>query len=241
MKRVLVTRSEPGASETAERLVALGFQPIIEPVFEIEPTEGVTLPAFDALAFTSANGVRAFATLSPRRDVPVFCVGARTAEAARAAGFGDATSADGDVSALARLIPGALPQGARLLHSGNEESRGDLTGRLIARGIAAAFVATFRAAPAKSPGPALAAHLTGKPSFDAVLIHSPRAATILSEFLRPDFATIGATGGPAPMNIAAISEAAAEPLRQFARRVEIASTPNEEALLKALARLCDLG
>jgi uroporphyrinogen-III synthase len=238
MKRVLVTRSEPGASETAERLVGLGFQPIVEPLFDIEPIEDVSLPAFDALAFTSANGARTFAKLSPRRDVPVFCVGARTAEAAREEGFADVKSADGDVSALGRLISGALPTGARLLHSGNEESRGDLSGQLGGQTIAAVFVATFRAMPAKSPGPALAAHIKGKAPFDAILIHSPRAAKILSGFLTPDSAR---GESPAPMNIAAISEAAAEPLRQTARRVEIASTPNEEALLKALMVLCDLG
>jgi uroporphyrinogen-III synthase len=124
------------------------------------------------------------------------------------------------------------------LHSGNDESRGDLAGQLGAQGIDAAFVATFRAAPAKAPGPALALHLEGSASFDAILIHSPRAAKILSGFLTPDSAT---AGKPAPMNVAAISEAAAEPLRQMARRVEIASTPNEEALLKALSVLCDLG
>ncbi|HEV7693581.1 MAG TPA: uroporphyrinogen-III synthase [Hyphomonadaceae bacterium] len=238
MTRVLVTRSEPGASETAQRLVGLGFEPIVEPVFEIEPIDGVALPAFGALAFTSANGVRAFARLSPRRDVPVFCVGARTADEARAVGFANVTSADGDVSALGLLVGEALPPGARLLHSGNDDSRGDLAGQLGSQGIAAAFVATFRAAPVKSPGPMLAAHLKGSASFDAVLIHSPRAAKILSGFLRPDSATFG---NPAAMNVAAISEAAAEPLRQIARRVEIASTPNEEALLKALSVLCDLG
>jgi uroporphyrinogen-III synthase len=238
MKRVLVTRSEPGASETAQRLAGLGFAPLVEPLFEIEPFDVPHLPPFDALAFTSANGVRAFAKLNARRDVPVFCVGARTAEAAREAGFSGVTSADGDVDTLARVIPGALPTGARLLHSGNEESRGDLVGQLGGRGISAAFIATFRAVPSKSPGPILAAHLAGKPSFDAVLIHSPRAAKILSGFLTTDSATIG---NRAPINVAAISEAAAEPLRGKAQGLEIASTPNEEALFKALTVLCDLG
>ena len=55
--RVLVTRSEPGASETAERLAALGYTPIIEPVFAIEPI-AAAIPDFDVLAFTSANGAR---------------------------------------------------------------------------------------------------------------------------------------------------------------------------------------
>jgi uroporphyrinogen-III synthase len=245
MKRVLVTRSEPGASETAERLAAMGYLPIVEPLFTVEPIAGVALPAFDALAFTSANGVRVFAALSSRRDAPVFGVGARTAEAAREAGFSNVTSADGDVGALEQVILaspfGALPEGQILLHSGNEESRGDLVGRLVSRGISAGFVATFRAAPVKEPGPVLAVHLAGgRPSFDAVLIHSPRAAKILAGLLTPDS---GALPGalPGALNVAAISAAAAEPLVGSARRLEVAAAPNEAALLKALGVLCDLG
>jgi uroporphyrinogen-III synthase len=67
--RVLVTRSEPGASETAERLSAAGYLPIVEPVFTIEalPAE---IPEFDALAFTSANGARQFASLSRAATFP---------------------------------------------------------------------------------------------------------------------------------------------------------------------------
>lgn len=236
MKRVMVTRSEPGASETAGRLAAMGYLPIVEPLFAVEPMPNVALPAFGALAFTSANGVRVFAQLSSRRDVPVFCVGARTAEAAREIGFADVTSADGDVGALERLILGshlgALPAGRFLLHSGNEESRGDLVDRLVSRGISAGFVATFRAAPAEEPGPMLAAHLSGRASFEAVLIHSSRAAKILAGLLTPD---------SAELNVAAISAAAAEPLRGAARRCEIAARPSEPALLKALGVLCDLG
>ena len=101
--RVLVTRSQPGASETAARLKAMGYRPIAEPVFTVERLKA-ELPEFDALAFTSLNGVRVFAELSPRRDGPVFCVGARTAEEARKEGFSDVVSADGDVAALAKLI-----------------------------------------------------------------------------------------------------------------------------------------
>jgi len=226
--RILVTRSEPGASETAERLKALGYQPIVEPLFAIEPV-AASLPWFDALAFTSANGVRVFAKLNGRRSAPVFCVGARTTEAAREAGFADVTSADGDVAALAGLIAGRLPPKASLLHTGNEESRGDLAGQLTAAGREAVFVPTYRAAPVSKPGPALAVHLRGEPAFEAVLVHSPRGAAILAGL---------AASAPAPagLDVAAISPAAAAPLKSFAKRIEIASSPNETALLEALGR-----
>ena len=230
--RILVTRSEPGASETAVRLRASGFAPVIEPLFVIEPIAAsgdVHIPAFDALAFTSANGVRRFALLSPRRDVPVFCVGARTASVARELGFAGAISADGDVSALADLVVSRLPTGAKLLHAGNEDSRGDLAGHVQASGRNAEFLPIFRAIPVTAPGPALARHFSGEAKLDAVLIHSPRAGTILAD--------LAAASGGAGLPVAAISHAAAAPLLAHASAVEIAATPDEPALISALARL----
>ena len=63
--RVLVTRAEPGASATGRRLAALGYASIVEPLFILEPIN-TDLPQFDVLAFTSANGARAFASLSAK-------------------------------------------------------------------------------------------------------------------------------------------------------------------------------
>ena len=227
--RILVTRSEPGASETAQRLRAAGFTPIIEPLFAIAPIDA-TIPAFDALAFTSANGARQFARLSPRRDAPVFCVGARTAQAARDMGFADVVSAGGDVDALADLIVRRLAPGARLLHAGNVESRGNLAGRLSALGHISRFVAIFEAVPVASPGPCLSAVLAGNVRIDAVMIHSPRAAAILAGFVE-------SFGGRGRLPVVAISDAAAAALNGHAAKVEIAATPDEAALVSALARL----
>lgn len=227
--RILVTRSEPGASETATRLREAGFEPITESLFAIAPID-VEAPDFDALAFTSANGVRRFALLSPRRDTPVFCVGERTAQEARAAGYTSVMSANAAVGALAALIERNLLRGARLLHAGNEDTRGDLAGRLRASGYQASFLPIFRAVPVEAPGPLLAAHLAGQASFDAVMIHSPRAAAILAGF------TAG-TIGNAHLAVAAISAEAAEPLNGLADRIEVAAAPDGPALFSALARL----
>lgn len=227
--RILVTRSEPGASETAARLEAAGYEAIVEPLFAIVPIDA-TLPAFDALAFTSANGVRRFATLSSRRDVAVFCVGARTAQTAREAGFTNVTSADGDVAALSTLILAQLPAGTRLLHAGNEDTRGDLAGRLTSDGIAADFVALFRAEPVASPGPVLARHIAGEQVFAAALVHSPRGGEILAGMIR-------SAASPAPLAIAAISAAAATPLSGLAHSAAIAASPDEASLFSALASL----
>lgn len=105
MRPVLVTRAEPGASRTVERLRERGYTPVNAATAHIEHRRrAVELSGVAALAFTSPNGVDAFMRNSARRDLPVFAVGPATAAAARAAGFAQVTSADGDGAALARLI-----------------------------------------------------------------------------------------------------------------------------------------
>ena len=110
--RVWITRAEPGASRTAARLRDMGCEPLIQPLLAVEPLTPPLpdLDRFAALAFTSANGVAAFAALTPRRDRPVFAVGEATAGAAREAGFVAVRSADGDLTDLAGDLP--LPETA---------------------------------------------------------------------------------------------------------------------------------
>jgi uroporphyrinogen-III synthase len=228
--RILVTRSQPGADETARRLEALGYQPVVEPLFGLEHLPAVLPQQLDALAFTSANGVRAFARIDPRRDLPAFVVGGRTAGAAREAGFTEIVSAEGDVTALVALIRARLAAGSRLLHAANEDAVGDLAGGLRAAGIDTGFVPLYRAAPVSEPGPALRRHLEGHQEFDAVLIHSPRAAAILAGF-------VAASPMPAQLYVAAISAQAVRPLKDLPHGEAVAERPDEPSLLEALAHL----
>ena len=155
-------------------------------------------------------------------------MGARTAEAAREAGFAGVLSADGDVGALSQAMIAGLPAGARVLHAAAEDPAGDLTGRLARAGVSARHIAVYRAVEAREPGPALAAHLSGEQPLSAILVHSPAAGRVLARL---------SAGSGSPFDIAAISLNAAAPLRDAARRVEIANHPDEASLLSALERL----
>lgn len=225
---VIITRAAPGASETANRIVGLGFEPIVSPVSRIIETGEAFETDADALAFTSANGARAVARLEIARDRPVFTVGDATAEAARGAGFIDIRSANGDVDALARLLIDALPKGARVLHIGGEDMAGDLTGQLGAAGLRAARAVVYRAEPASSLSGAAVAAL--KAGGALVLIHSPRGARLFSALADGAGLSLDRTG------FAAISQAAAEPLARRGLMVEAASSPDEAGLLAALRR-----
>lgn len=61
------------------------------------------LAGVDGVIFTSENGVEGFARLSGWRGALAWCVGARTAEAARAAGF-EAVAGPGDAAGLLLML-----------------------------------------------------------------------------------------------------------------------------------------
>lgn len=223
IRRVWVTRAEPGAARTAERLTALGFTPIVAPLLTLAPLPGALdlVPAPEAvavLALTSPNGVEAFAPMAPRfRDHPVFAVGDATAEAARAAGFADVRSAAGDIHALARLIAAEAPPGP-LLAPGAREPAGDLPALLPDRPVQRLPVYA-----------AFETRALASDAFDAVMLHSPRAARALAADL-PRAASRSRTA-------VCISDAAAAPLHPFDfAEIRIAAAPDEAAMLSALGK-----
>lgn len=196
----------------------MGLEPIVAPLLRVErlTIEAPDLEGVAALAFTSVNGVEAFADLTDRRDRPVFTVGDRTAEAARAAGFGDVRSAGGAIGDLA----GLLREQARgvVLVPGAREPAGDIATLLAGSGVE------------PRPWPVYAAVETCAAAadvFDAVLIYSPRAGRALA-------ATAGAVQARNAVAVA-ISEAAAAPLQSLPfREIRVAAHPDENAMMSAL-------
>jgi uroporphyrinogen-III synthase len=182
-QRVWITRTQPGADNTAERVRAMGHEAIIVPLLTVRPVKEpeIDLRGVGALAFTSANGVRAFAEHCGERELRVFAVGAATAQAARAAGFHTVLSADGDVEALAEGIAARRSQmrGA-VLHPGAAEPAGDLAGALEKYGVEARRAILYETGPVKLTD-AQALSLVG---VDAALLHSPRAAKVLAGVLK---------------------------------------------------------
>ena len=222
---VWVTRAEPGAQATAGRLRAMGFDPVVAPLLAVRPVPGgpIDLNGVGALAFTSANGVAAFAARAAARALPAFAVGAATAAAAREAGFTQVTSAKGDVAALAPVIAARAPFAGEVLHPGAVALAGDLVGALATLGVPARALAVYETV-ARAPDAATAPLI---PRLAAVLLHSPRAARVLAAHL---------TDHPAPNLFAlCLSEAVAAPLRGSALAgVRAAPAPSEAALLALL-------
>lgn len=213
--RLWITRTRPAARDTADRVMALGHDPVIAPLLAVRVLAGESpVPAHAALAFTSRNAVAVWAGLSPHRALPVFCVGDATAEAARAVGFTDVHSASGDARALAALILETKP--GPVLVPGPARPAADLV-VLVGPEVPVLPRAVYETVEADIAAPA---------PIDGILFHSARAA---SAFARHHAAS-------APGLIAfALSEAVAEPLRALGfAEVRIADRPDEDALLDTL-------
>ena len=190
---------------------------------------GPFLDGVQAILFTSANGVRAFAEATSRRDFRAFAVGDATAAAARNAGFADVTSADGTVDDLAKLVIGRLkPRNGAVFHAAASVTAGDLQGLLEAAGFSVRRAALYEAVEAErlsvATRQAIAQH-----EIDAALFFSPRNA---ATFVR---LAAGLEEGCQHMVAVALSSAVAEKLAPLPwRRVAVAAAPNESAFLAAL-------
>lgn len=212
-----MTRAQPGAGRTAERLAARGFEPLVVPMLEIRPLSQAApdLSGIAALAFTSPNGVDAFTRLAGRPELPVFAVGDATARAARAAGWTGVTSALGAIEDLARLI--ADRAAGPVLAPGAREPAGDLPGLLAGR-VEVRRLAVYEALETRTTPPT---------DWDVVLVHSPRAGRAVA-------AALGVDGGRGRRAVA-ISANAAAPLQPCGfDRLDIAAVPAEPAMLEAL-------
>ena len=219
IRRVWVTRARPGADSTAERLATLGFTPVLAPLLAIRPLDArPDLTGVQALAFTSRNAVQVFAELLGDRAPPVFAVGDATAASAREAGFHDVRSAGGDLHALAALIR-AEGAGLSILHPCAAEPAGDLAA-LVGDTARVTPLAVYEAVETDATAPEV---------WDAVLIHSPRAARALA-------ARLSAQDARGRIAVVISSAAATRLSVRGLAEIRIAAAPTEDALLAALGK-----
>jgi len=237
--KALVTRPAEDAEALAARLRARGIEPVIEPLLTIRfAADGAkrlapALAAAQAVLFTSANGVRALAAATPRRDLAVFAVGDATAAAVRAAGFGSVESAGGTVADLARLVARRLrPGSGPLVHAAGAAVAGDLAGALGAAGFTLHRAVLYDAVPASrlSRG---TVDLMAHGRIALALFFSPRTA---ASFVRLA-AAAELAGACRAMTAIALSPAVAASLAGLEwGAIGVAPSPNETALLAALER-----
>jgi uroporphyrinogen-III synthase len=232
----VITRPLDEAEPLAAALQAKGYATLVEPMLRIVeiPAPIPDLKSYDALAFTSANGVRFFAARSPRRGLPAFAVGDRTAAALRDSGFTDVRVAAGDAEALGGVIRAASPAISRLLHVSGEATARDLAALVVA-GQSVDRLVLYSAIAADDFSPDLVAALYAC-TVGYVLFFSPRTASVFGTIV----AKLGLTEMICLSYALCLSPQVAANLADlpWADR-KIAARPTSEALLSLLPDVSD--
>lgn len=215
---VLITRPEPAGRRFAGQIAGLGLRCVVAPLQRIVPVphDAQALDRATGLVFTSENAVP-FA--GPGAGRPAFCVGPRTAERARVAGF-DVTEGPGDAAGLMPMLqdlgPGWVhPHGAHL------------AARLPMPGV---VVYDQQALPLPREGAAL---LQGAAPVILPLF-SPRSARLAAEAARDATAPLWIVPISPAAEVAWAGAGARPPLRS-----EVADRPDAEGIVHAIHRLLD--
>lgn len=227
--RLLLTRPLEDSRRLAESLERQGHSVLVEPLLSIEPLQPeLDLAGVQALAVTSRHGLLA----DPRLfDLPLFAVGAATAERAVELGYRRVAQADGDAAALRALLAEKLDPGAgAVLHLASEEPSS--LAPLVAAGFALRIARCYRARPAEAFSPACRDALAGN-RLDGAAFLSPRTAATFVRLARESGVTQSCRG----LTAFCLSAAVCGMLDSSAwRQVVVAARPRLEDLIAAIAQ-----
>ncbi len=228
MAILLLTRPYAGAARTEADIARLrpGTRIVTSPAMEIVPVPATIDLVPAGLILTSENGAEAAGRLGLPPGLPAWCVGTRTAEVARAAGFA-AINAEGDAEVLLQAILSA-PDAGLLLHLRGDHARGDIVPRLRAAGRAARDIVVYRQE--DRPLTAEAKEVLAGQVRVVLPLYSPRTAAIVAE------------QGPfsAPLHVIAISSAVARAAERLQpERISQIDNPSGQYMLSAIVDSLD--
>lgn len=231
---LLLSRPQDSAERFAREMRALGWAgPVmIAPLQRIalHPPARQDVAGARSLIFTSQHAVAAWQAAGLECDLPVCCVGPRSAEAAREAGFGDVRQAPGgDAVSLLAMIS-ADPPPAPMLHLRGQHVAMPLAQKLAARGIEARELVVYRqkALPLQQD----ARDLLSRPGDVVAPLFSPRSARLFAQALGavPRLA--------ARLHVVVISPACLQgAIADFVPRPRIACTPDAQGVAAELVAL----
>ena len=221
--KILVIRPQPGAEATAKRVRAAGLEPVVIPLFAIEPLAAHSfVPSeFDALLLTSGNAVRAAKdAILGCGGLPVYAVGSATAAALEHIGVQAGYVGNEGVD---QLLTVAESGGHKRLVWLAGEDRSDPE---LPENIELTVIIVYRSAALPLP-PDFARIVL---DCDAVMLHSARAATHFAQLC--DELEI-----PRQLvRIAAFSRTVADNAGKGWADIIVAPAPNDTLLLSEMQR-----
>lgn len=177
---VLVTRPFEQARAFAAEIIPLGALPVIQPLLDIEyiSLDFETISKPDAVIVTSLHAVKGRIFPVGWQDVPVYCVGEKTAESARISGAQMCVCGEGGVESLLPLIRLDIPRGSHILYLCGNHVTCDMTEALHDYKVEA--VIGYRASAVDTFQPDILAVF---PEIVYITLFSARTGRILSDLM----------------------------------------------------------
>ena len=231
--RLLLTRPREESETLAKKLRSHEIATDIDPLMRVEylPTGQIDMSEYQALVFTSANGVRAFSHLKQDQTLPAFVVGDKTANIAQQVGFKHVISADGDVNKLSWTIIDTLsPADGPLLYLSGVDRAGSLCDDLAAAGFKINHCEIYQTIAAEGLDPQTK-KLLNSASIDYIPFYSPRSALIFKGLIEK----AGLENTLANVSALCLSAAVAKEISSLDwKEVLTAGRPTQEDLLQMI-------
>ena len=229
---VLITRPTPEAEDFAASVANLGYGTLLDPLLTAQYFSVAEPSLPQAVVATSAH---AFATpaLPEWTRLPVFVMGENSKASARAAGYQNILSANGDFTALLKLIQATLVPGGQILYLRGETVRHDLQAQLPLFSIREEIVYAMRPAQ-QLRETTVAALRTGAPL--TVTLFSPQTATVFARLVDGH----GLIPALQRTNVLCLSDAVLESVYNLPwQRSGVAGQPDRQGMLAVLQTWMD--
>ena len=225
---LLLTRPEPQSQRFAAQFrqrFGADWPIVISPLMALVATAPVPdLAPFAGLILSSESAVAMLAGSGQKVTMPCYCVGARTADAARALGA-TVVAVGQDAAELAGMMTLLAPLG-RMVHLCGTHVAGDLANRLSSAGIETVSLAIYDQIAKPMTAQALSLLAGTRPLL--VPLFSARSAQLFQDQTR---------NSRAPLWVVAFSPAVSGAVTRPVARHRVAVRPDGAAMLDAMAEM----
>ncbi|MDG1438866.1 MAG: uroporphyrinogen-III synthase [Emcibacteraceae bacterium] len=184
--RFLLTRPILDSTTLGQKLLDQDQDVIIDPLMAVKslPLKECAFEKYQALVFTSVNGVRSFHEQFGVINKPLFVVGNKTENIAKILGFTDIKSADGDAEKLAEFLKSTLlPNDGPILYLSAKHVSHNLAELLMDYALKVERYIIYDMVPAKTLNQNSISALESQ-AIDYIPFYSKRSALIFIEIIK---------------------------------------------------------
>ena len=226
---IVITRPKEDSLYLIENLIKLGHEVTHLPVIKIEKlkTKKIDLLNYQAVIFTSSNGIRFMDIEKFNSKIKCFCVGRATELTAKQVGFVNTYTSEGTVDSLIELIMRTLDsKSGKLLYLSSEFISKDLDKDLINAGYSVDRISNYTSLPVEEVDTKTLNFFEKKPP-DVIFIYSSKSAKNLFNLINK-YSLLNVV---TQTNLMCISEKVFSVLKQIKWKKVFVFSPGEEEFL----------